>query len=159
PFGGAHIMRAQWLTVLLCLVQLAIVPAALAQDKSAYMKECEEKDVPLPPKWGDPAWRKLKRDLPAAESFDTGNSTYVKTEVWVFGTDEGPWLALPRIGKDGIELLGMICQGKTGYACFWDNIPLGGTVKDRIKGDKTKGMDPAKLQGGDELAEPCDECH
>jgi hypothetical protein len=151
-------MRLQWFAFI-CLALVTVVQPGFAQDKSAYMKECEEKGVPLPPKWGDPEWRKLKTNLPADSTFDTGGITYLRTEVWVYSTDNGVCMALPRIDSGGISLLGMICQGKSGNACFWDNIPLGGTEKDRIKGDKTKGMDPAKLQGGNELKEACDECH
>jgi hypothetical protein len=144
------------MAVLLFASEFVIQGIALAQ--SPYIRLCQEKEVPIPPKWGDPRWRKLKDDLPREITFDTGGKDYSTTEVWVYSDDKGTCMALPRIDAAGdIQLLGIICQGKTGNACFWDNIPIGSD--DRITGKKTKGMDAASIQGGNELNENCTNCH
>jgi hypothetical protein len=156
-------MRTPLLVALACLAQLWIAPSAIAQDKSPYMEECEKKGVPLPPKWGDPLWRKVKKTLPIDMTFDFGKeekNPYDETQVWVYGTDTGTCMALPRLTKGKILALGIICQSDSGNACFWDNIPIGKDPdKDRIEGDATKGMDPAKIQDGSNLKEICTNCH
>lgn len=124
---------------------------------SQYMKDCAAAGVPLPPPWGDPRWVN-QGELPDKNNFAGGDKRY--TEVWTTKTPGGICYALPRRkdnASDPIELLGQICQSSaTGKACFWDNVGLDGK---RVTGDKTNGVDPSKLQGGDKLEENCTACH
>jgi hypothetical protein len=127
-------------------VPLAVPPA------TDYMNKCATAGVPLPPKWGDPAWVK-KGNL--SQVFASKLPT---TEVWVAQSPNGVCYALPRIDSGGtIQLLGQICQNpKTGRTCFWDN-------KDPSDGKTglavTPGLGPEKMAGGDKLEENCTECH
>lgn len=127
------------------------------QNMSPYMKKCLQSGVPLPPLWGDSNWVQ-KENLPAGEVFDADEAKYPQTEVWVYLSDKpkGICYALPR-KKDAttIGLLGMICQGESGSACFWDNKQPG---TDTLI-TPTAGLDPATEADGSNLKEKCVDCH
>jgi hypothetical protein len=140
------------------LASLLLLNVAWAEAMSPYMEQCKEAGVPLPPKWGDEGWKQQKPDLEKVFDADPNFDTPI-TEVWVYENELGFCYALPRKNKDGgIELLGIICQGKkSGKACFWDNVEPGTEAK--IRGEKTKKLDPALIGDGSNLKENCTECH
>ena len=127
------------------------------QKMSSYMKSCADKGVPLPPVWGDPNWVQ-KDDLPADKVFDADETEYPHTEVWTYISDKpkGICYALPR-KKDATTIgsLGMICQGESGSACFWDNKQPGTDTLIAA----TAGLDPATEADGSNLKEKCVDCH
>ncbi len=128
------------------------VKTPLPATATQYMKDCDAAGVPLPPKWGDPAWVK-KGNLSKVFA-----SKLPTTEVWVAQSPAGVCYALPRKDAGGtIKLLGQICQNQTtGKTCFWDNkSPTDGSTGLAV----TNGMGPENMAGGDKLKENCTECH
>lgn len=143
-------------------------PAAplIGMGRTAYMVQCAEANVPLPPIWkNDPAenaisgWQyrgRLLRPVDTATRFPI-------TEVWAYQApgNQGICMALPRkngTGNDTIELLGIICQSeRTGKACFWDNINK--TSGQRLRGRLTNNMGPNDMQDGTRLFQNCTDCH
>jgi|GEM_PF-5651494 len=125
------------------------------QNMSPYMTKCKEQQVPVPPVWGTSEWV-YKGNLDTV--FDADKKQYPTTEVWVYVSDQpkGICYALPR-KKDAntIGLLGMICQGENGKACFWDNKEPGTNTLIT----PANGMDPAKEADGSNLIEKCVDCH
>jgi hypothetical protein len=153
PSNGTHSIRQSFLhSVLLLFVCLLLQGCP-----SDYMKECGKDGVPVPPKWGDPSWVN-KGSMPKDKVFDAPPGKYSDTQVWVSVSNQpkGICYALPRIKKGGtIELLGMICQGENGNACFWDNKEPG--TEKLIT--PAPGLDPADMADGSNLIEKCVECH
>ncbi len=136
------------------------VPApsnAVPANASDYMKQCAKDGVPLPPKWGDPAWVK-QGDLPDGKSTALGEGNFPFVEAWVSKSPQGVCFAAPRRNEKGgeIQILDQICQGNNGKACFWDNSsPADGDTPVKV----VDGLDPANLAGGDKLKRNCTECH
>lgn len=139
---------------------------------STYMQKCEAADVPVPPAWLDPAtgdinaaW-KLVTTLPQSRIFAL--SPNLETKLYEYVTDKGTCAALPR-GPTGqlatnVVALGMICQGKNGKSCFWDNKEI--PVLTRPNGRKyqqairdTRRIVPELIADGDNLVENCSNCH
>jgi hypothetical protein len=125
--------------------------------KTAYMRDCEDAAVPLPPVWGDPGWKKQEKDLPKDKTFVNIKGQDV-VEVWIYESVKPPGIcyALPRKDSSGTILaLGMICQGESGSACFWDNKGADGRTKIPV----SPGLDPANMADGRNLVEKCVDCH
>ena len=100
-------------------------PAEVIQARETYAKQCMRKGVPVPPSWGDPAWR--SQGVLASPFIITGK----KAEVYSYASmrPAGICLALPRYtaGAAVATTFGIICMGKSigtpavASACFWDN--------------------------------------
>ncbi len=127
-----------------------------------YTKDCKAANVPIPPDWGDPAW-KLQGEIPTTRLFlNAGNPV----EVWTYSIDSKPGgcIALPRWESNKSSVtLGVICQSATSNkACFWDNRPHSGGPKfapaelssRSIRRDWVNGYDSALVEGG-----KCTNCH
>ena len=119
-----------------------------------YLQQCAANGVPLPPDWG-PSWV-WQGDLPRAKNllrFGRPTKVYTYEDPNV----PGICMALPRMINGTIEALGIICQGKSGKACFWDNrrFPDGG----KIRGPLDMEMKILEVQNGNELVENCTDCH
>ena len=117
---------------------------------AAYITECRDAGVPIPPDWGTSAWTDQG---PLSVPNFLGGDTTVYTYDSV--APRGGCIALPRIYGDPsiITLLGVICLGQdTSKACFWDNagVPVGDVVpiSDFVGG--------ADLAAG---ADVCSDCH
>lgn len=130
--------------------------ASVSTDKGgqAYIDECREAEVPIPPDWGSNQWQ--NRGILGNEFI----STDLDAEVYTYSNAAGVCIALPRSSGNTITLLGIICQGKsTGNACFWDNqqnrvgfdIPKGSNVR------LTDFAGGADLLGG--TGGVCTQCH
>lgn len=94
-------------------------PAALATNLSgsAYVNQCLNEGVPIPPNWGSAQW--VSQGTLSPDFLATGTA-----EVFTYesASPRGICMALPRAIGNTIVLLGIICQGSdTGRACFWDN--------------------------------------
>lgn len=119
--------------------------------EDAYVKECQEAGVPIPPPWGDPCWENKGEVKPTL--IVQGS----KAELWTCETDEGTCAALPRYNADGsIALMGVICVGNEGCGtCFWDNVD----PDDQSKLPVTPGHDIVGGANGNTLEEKCTNCH
>ena len=116
---------------------------------AAYITECRDAGVPIPPDWGTTAWTNQGVLTP---NFLGGDATvYTYDSV----APRGGCIALPRTYGDpsNIALLGVICLGQdTSKACFWDNkdVPAGAVVP------------ISDFVGGADLAaagDICSDCH
>ncbi len=119
---------------------------------SAYVRNCRDAGVPIPPDWPDARWI----------SQGTLNFTFISqglsAEVFAYHdpNEPGACIALPRKSGNSISLLGIICQSdRTGKACFWDNLSAAGT---RLTGANVT-LDINTIQNGSNLAENCTGCH
>ncbi len=119
---------------------------------AAYITECSEADVPIPPDWGTASWTNQGVLTP---NFLGGTATVYTYESV---TPRGGCIALPRqYGVPGvIGLLGIICLGQdSSKACFWDNkdVPVGVVVPitDFVGG---ADLNPPNWSGG-----ICSDCH
>jgi hypothetical protein len=130
------------------------------REMTAYMRDCVDAEVPLPPPWGkngDGGWKKQPNDLPPDKTLvKLGAQTSV--EVWIYESEKPPGIcyALPRKDSTGkIIAMGVICQGKSGSACFWDNKGADGSTPIPVE----PGLDPSKMADGRNLKEQCVNCH
>jgi hypothetical protein len=127
-------------------------------DPLAYVNDCRDKSVPIPPPWGDPGWKKVKT-LKPEELWVLGENGQT-AEVWRFETKDGLCIALPRYRGTTLIAMGIICQSRTGYACFWD---LGAVTTDGKSnpGQKAnpKGVKVEDMPNGANLKEVCTDCH
>lgn len=132
---------------------------------TAYVDDCRDKLVPIPPPWGDPGWEKQKTLKP--EELWILNGKDLSAEVWTYRPKKGEpgegglCVALPRYQNGTLIAMGIICQGKEGYACFWD---VGAATVDKPGGDpgqkaNPKGLKVDDLPNGGNLVENCTECH
>lgn len=101
--------------------EFATTTSGLATNNSgaAYISECLNAGVPIPPDWGSPLWVRQGNNWLDPDFLDSGGA-----QVYTFESESprGICYALPRINWPFISLLGIICQGNdTGRACFWDN--------------------------------------
>jgi hypothetical protein len=93
----------------------------------AYMDECRNAGVPIPPDWGSSQWQSK-----GLLSTDFIGSAVIPAEVFIAQSASpfGVSIALPRYTTSTmqtIDLLGIISLGKaSGKACFWDNGENGG---------------------------------
>lgn len=100
-------------------------PAEVIQARETYAKQCIKKGVPVPPSWGDAAWK--SQGALVSPFIITGKTA----EVFSYTSMKpaGICLGLPRYtaGAAVATTFGIICMGKsTGTpavvsACFWDN--------------------------------------
>lgn len=132
---------------------------------TAYVDDCRDKAVPVPPPWGDPGWEKQKTLKP--EELWILNGKDMSAEVWTYRPKKGEpgegglCVALPRYSNGTLIAMGIICQGKEGYVCFWD---LGAPTVDKPGGDpgqkaNPKGVKVDDMPNGSNLKENCTECH
>jgi len=150
----------------------AFTKTPLPANATPYMKMCDAAGVPLPPRWGSDEWVQ-QGTLDPAKTFASDAPV---TEVWTYKTPDGICYALPRIRGGVIELLGQICQGNNGKACFWDNIdgktpevevtnprppPAKMKVPNRVPVTDNSG--PLNMAGADTMVvakgEQCTACH
>ncbi len=85
--------------------------AATPADKSekvAYLSQCRDSGVPIPPDWGDSKW--VSKGILDNEFI----SSPLEAEVFAYDSTapEGVCIALPRSNGDTIELLGIIYRDK-----------------------------------------------
>ena len=121
--------------------------------RTDYMRHCTAAGVPVPPDFalsGTP-WR--QQGQLGTKLISSG----IDATVWTWnGSGRGACVALPRGDGPG-DVSGIICQSATtGNACFWDNLPRGGTT--RIDWS-SETLDISELQDGSNLAENCTNCH
>ncbi|HMV69415.1 MAG TPA: hypothetical protein PKA64_21415, partial [Myxococcota bacterium] len=123
-----------------------------AADTATYISRCKKDMVPIPPPWGDPAWK------------NEGQLTQIfagrgKTELWTATVGQGQCASLPRYAADGttVRLFGQICTNLTsGKTCFWDNVdPANAGARVGVP----NGYRPRDGLGGDKLDENCTACH
>jgi hypothetical protein len=117
-----------------------------------YMKQCRDAGVPIPPAWGDAKWE-FKGTLPNDRIFALDAS--LRTELHIYDDPNGVCAALPRKDQGEIFALGIICQGKNGKACFWDNVDV--QTQQKIK-DPAK-IRPELISDATNLRENCSGCH
>jgi hypothetical protein len=91
-----------------------------ANSGQAYIDECRNAGVPIPPDWGDSRW------VWNGALTNPFISTSLNAQVYYYKPNTSPagiCYALPRMDGNGVvKLLGIICQGnETSRACFWDN--------------------------------------
>jgi hypothetical protein len=128
---------------------------------AAYITECRNAGVPIPPDWGSPDW--VWNGPLASSLINTGLPT---TDVFFFVPNTSPagvCFALPRRNSAGVvKLLGIICQGnETSRACFWDNSGAGGRQFDIATINTATPL--SRFNGGAALLNadggPCTNCH
>lgn len=87
---------------------------------AAYIAECEAAGVPIAPDWGSDEW--IDNGPLSPQFIGQG----LQGRVYYYEADNGLCMALPRTNSAGqVTLLGIICQGRNGNACFWDNSTFG----------------------------------
>jgi hypothetical protein len=128
-----------------------IGPTALTeQGGKAYLNECANAGVPLPPDWGSSKWIGPER----VNDLFIGTDKLADRYYYPSESPRGVCMALPRYaeGSKTISLLGVICLGTdTSKACFWDN--------NNVPRD---GITPiTNFRGGSDLAggDVCSDCH
>lgn len=131
-----------------------IANLATTNSDQAYINECRSAGVPIPPAWGDAAWKSRGR---LATKFIVANQ---EAAVWTFesSSPRGLCIGLPRFaaGASVSGAFGIICQGNdTGKACFWDSegVNLSGTTP-LLKWNGGAGLKANELKGG-----ICTDCH
>ncbi len=90
---------------------------------AAYITECENAGVPIPPDWDkdDPRWVKSSNST-LTPNFLGGNANVFYYESDSSPGPKGVCIALPRDSGGDIYALGIICQGeKSSNVCYWDN--------------------------------------
>lgn len=124
---------------------------------AAYRTECATAGVPVPPDWGSAQWVQHGGDL---SPLFIGLGLRARVFVYKSTSPEGVCYALPRDNGSDIQLLGIICMGKTSSnVCFWDNqqsdmgftIPVGDS---RPIADFAGGAELFQGSGG-----TCTTCH
>jgi hypothetical protein len=154
---------------------LPILPTvflATTNQGQAYLNECANAQVPIPPRINDmdpngtAGWRSVGF-IPQAEQFIIGSPA----EVRVFQDSNGMCIALPRYSDASLSTValdGVICLSKiTSKVCIWDN-QMNGTTFSFPAGTKVPIGVPASLgglyqAGGYELLNGqggvCTDCH
>ena len=123
---------------------------------AAYMDECRNNGVPVPPDWGTSGW--VSRGALPFTFIVPGPIA----EVFVFESQmpNGICLALPRSTGDRISALGIICLGReSGKVCFWDNFTPATGVFPITRGEivpLSRFGGGADLLGGNGM---CTDCH
>ena len=133
------------------------------QTGDAYIERCRAAGVPIPPPWGDARW-KMVRQLQEGRIFALDPNLSTTLFSYQDPKVAGTCAALPRLAGATIEALGIICQAKSGLACFWDNKER--TVQLDSNGERFQQTitDPASIKpeliaNGDNLVENCSACH
>jgi hypothetical protein len=99
----------------------------------AYIDECANAGVPIPPDWGSSQWQ----NNGALSNVFISQSLNARVFYFESASPAGVCYALPRDDGSDIVLLGIICMGRSSSkVCFWDNqendsgfdIPLGDSV-------------------------------
>lgn len=126
---------------------------SLTEKQQTYIEKCAQLGVPTPPNWGDKNWKLVgKLDKDRIFALDSE----LTTTLYSYSTPTGSCAALPRVDNENkIAALGMICQGTSGNACFWDNVD---PVTDEKITEPSK-IQPPLLSNGWTLKENCTECH
>lgn len=131
-----------------------------------YMAACRAQGVPIPPDWAETgtAWVN-QGNLNTSGGGTNLLQGAVDAHVWTY-TDpnvRGACVALPRgDGRPG-SLAGIICQGASGKACFWDNQPR--TDPNLILGWRGRKLviselvDGTLFATGGNVGGPCTTCH
>ncbi|MBO0902991.1 hypothetical protein [Jiella sonneratiae] len=101
-----------------------ILAKATTSSGKKYIEECRKAEVPIPPGWGNAAWKHVGNLTTNFLGF--GNPA----EVWRWDSSspKGLCVALPRVDGSNISALGIICLGReSSNACFFDaeNVPVG----------------------------------
>jgi hypothetical protein len=131
-------------------------PASATAASEAYIKECNDAGVPIPPDWGMPGW------VSTGVLNDEFISASLEAEVFTYksSSPEGTCIALPRSNGNSIKLLGVICLGKvSSKACFFDNQVDGQQVpvpKGTVKALSSFAGGPALDEGSGGI---CTSCH
>jgi hypothetical protein len=139
---------------------LAEAGAGARQGRAApltYAQKCQAARVPIPPAWGDPAW-KLSGSLSNNQEFIFDEKQAI-VYWWQSSAPRGTCIALPRKetladGRTVYGNLGVICHGvETSKACFWDavNVEIGAS---KPIGLFIQGDQPIISGGGN-----CTDCH
>jgi hypothetical protein len=107
-------------------VQTGVAFLVTSNSGQAYLNECANAGVPIPPSIGvldpptTPGWRSLGF-IPQNKQFIVGTPA----EVRVFENGQGMCIALPRYtnnARTDVALDGVICLSRTtSKVCFWDN--------------------------------------
>lgn len=126
--SGPHTLTASagvehWFLVTYCSRASATSTFKVGAD-TPYMAQCRAEGVPIPPDWAESgtAWV-LQGNL----NTDGGGTNLLQGPtdafVWTYidPNVRGACVALPRGDGSPGSLAGIICQGATGKACFWDN--------------------------------------
>jgi hypothetical protein len=125
---------------------------------SAYIEECGQAGVPIPPSWGSNQW-KSRGSLKTNFLKSSGTP---EAELFVFesAAPRGVCMALPRSGGNTIKALGIVCMGlDTGKSCFWDNQ----RSKSQFDIQKGSSVSLSEFAGGADLyggsGNVCTDCH
>jgi|GEM_PF-6314258 len=149
--------------VLICLSTLCLATNARADittnSGAAYATECSSKGVPLPPAWGSSSWIS-RGELENGKSPGERDFNIVGSDpafVYTFSNATGVCYALPRVNATTLNqtiAFGVICQGKSGKACFWEK----GTTSWPMA---TNTSITGTFRGGTDLtqADACANCH
>lgn len=121
-----------------------------------YAQECRERGVPVPPDWAESGTAWQRQGTLTSNLLQPGQHA----EVWTYQDPAipGGCIALPRGSGDPGSPAGIICQGATGYACFWDNI-LASEPMERFMGWRGRTLVISELKNGSNLDSPCTTCH
>jgi hypothetical protein len=124
-----------------------------------YANECINKGVPSPPDWATTGWTyrgELENGDTIGERDFNVVSTTAQTYVYTFSDASGVCYALPRVpkGTQTTSAFGVICQGKSGKACFWERGPTAWPMP-------TFTSIIGTFRGGTDLtqADNCSNCH
>jgi hypothetical protein len=129
---------------------------ATTQSGTAYIDECRNAGVPIPPDWGSNKWQ--SKGFLSTDFLGSPAATPAEVFVAQSPSPSGVSIALPRYTNPEmttIDLLGIISLGQaSSKACFWDN------QKNIPKG---KPVPLSEFAGGPELSEGfggrCSGCH
>lgn len=121
-----------------------------------YAQECRELGVPVPPDWAESGTAWQRQGTLTSNLLQPGQHA----EVWTYQDPAVPGgcIALPRGSGAPGSAAGIICQGATGYACFWDNI-LASEPMERFVGWRDRTLVISELKNGSNLESPCTSCH
>lgn len=121
-----------------------------------YAQECRDLGVPVPPDWAESGTAWQRQGTLSTNLLAPGEHA----EVWTYQDPAVPGgcIALPRGSGDPGSAAGIICQGATGYACFWDNI-LASEPMERFMGWRGRTLVISELKNGSNLESACTSCH
>ncbi len=121
-----------------------------------YAQECRERGVPVPPDWAESGTAWQRQGSLTTNLLDPGGYA----EVWTYHDPAvaGGCIALPRGSGGAGSPAGIICQGASGYACFWDNIAATDPLESFL-GWRGRTLVISELKNGSNLNRPCTSCH
>ncbi len=152
---------------LLALFERVAIPTEcfLPTPGAAYVAECRDQGVPIPPDWPSSQW--VSQGELAVRFVSAGLSA----EVFAYRDPRDPTdaenpgipgvcIALPRRNGPFIWFLGIICQSdRTGKACFWDNVDANGNKIRESEQNPVIQLDIDRIRNGSNLRENCTQCH